>query len=35
MRELYPEIEVVVVYQRDFRALLERHGLDPAAVNAA
>jgi hypothetical protein len=35
MRQLYPEIELVVVYQRDFLALLERHGLDPAAVNAA
>jgi len=35
MRELYPEIEVVVVYQRDFRQLLEHHGLDPAAVPAA
>jgi hypoxanthine phosphoribosyltransferase len=27
MRELYPEVEVVVVYQRDFRALLAHHGL--------
>lgn len=35
MRALYPEVEVVVVYQRDFRHLLELHGLDPAAVGAA
>jgi len=35
MRELYPEVEVAVVYQRDFRALLERHGLDLAPVGAA
>ncbi len=26
-RSLYPEIELVVVYQRDFAALLERHRL--------
>ena len=31
MRELYPEVELVVVYQRDFLALLARHGLDLAA----
>lgn len=35
MRELYPELEVVVVYQRDFLALLDRNGLDPAAITAA
>jgi hypothetical protein len=35
MRALYPEVEVVVMYQRDFRDLLEHHGLDPAAVGAA
>ena len=28
MRELYPEVPVLVVYQRDFLALLEAHGLD-------
>ncbi len=28
MRELYPELRVVVVYQRDLVALLERHGLE-------
>ncbi len=27
LRQLYPEIEVVVVYQRDFAALVESHGL--------
>jgi hypothetical protein len=35
MRDLYPEVEVVVLYQRDFVDLLERHGLDPAAAGAA
>jgi hypothetical protein len=35
MRKLYPELEVVVVYQRDFLALLARHGLDPAVLSAA
>lgn len=35
MRALYPEVDVVVVYQRDFSALLEQHGLDPAATGAA
>ena len=28
MRELYPEVPVLVVYQRDFLALLEAHGLE-------
>ena len=28
LRELYPEVEVMVVYQRDFLALLAHHGLD-------
>jgi hypoxanthine phosphoribosyltransferase len=28
MRELYPEVPVAVVYQRDFLALLTAHGLD-------
>lgn len=27
MRELYPELHVAVVYQRDLVTLLERHGL--------
>lgn len=35
MRELYPEVEVLLVYQRDFVELLARHGLDAAAVGAA
>ena len=35
MRELYPEVEVEVVYQRDFRALLERHGLQMHDTSAA
>ena len=26
-RALYPEVELLVVYQRDFRALLAQHGL--------
>jgi hypothetical protein len=28
MRELYPEVPVLVVYQRDFLALLAAHGVD-------
>jgi hypothetical protein len=28
-RCLYPEVDLVVVYQRDFLALLKRHALDP------
>jgi hypothetical protein len=28
MHDLYPEVEVVVLYQRDFLELLARHGLD-------
>ncbi len=35
MRELYPEIPVLVVYQRDFLALLEAHGLDVNVPSAA
>lgn len=35
MRALYPEVTVVVLYQRDFRDLLAHHGLDPASVGAA
>ncbi len=27
MRELYPEVPICVVYQRDFVALLASHGL--------
>jgi hypothetical protein len=33
MRELYPELRVAVVYQRDLHTLLERHGL--AGTSAA
>jgi hypothetical protein len=28
LRQLYPEVELMVVYQRDFLELLERHGLE-------
>lgn len=35
MRDLYPEVQVAVVYQRDFVDLLERHGLDSTAIGAA
>jgi hypothetical protein len=35
MRRLYPEVEIVVVYQRDFVALLRHHGLDPGGVGVA
>ena len=34
-RQLYPEIALTVVYQRDFRALVARHGMDPGIVIAA
>ena len=33
-RELYPEVELIVVYQRDFNALILRHGLHVAAPAA-
>ena len=35
MRELYPEIDVVIVYQRDFRALLAHHRLGEPPADAA
>ncbi len=35
MRELYPEVPVLVVYQRDFLALLEAHGLPLTVPSAA
>jgi hypothetical protein len=35
MRALYPEVSVVVVYQRDFVELLAHHGLCPTSVGAA
>ena len=34
-RALYPDIELLVVYQRDFVALLEQHGLGTLATFAA
>ncbi len=35
MRELYPEVPIHIVYQRDFTALLASHGLLPASAGAA
>lgn len=35
MRELYPELTVAVVYQRDLLSLLERHGLEGLLSTAA
>jgi hypothetical protein len=35
LRELYPEVSLVIVYQRDFLALLARNGLDPRGLRAA
>jgi hypoxanthine phosphoribosyltransferase len=35
MRELYPEVPIFVVYQRDFTALLESHGLRLLTSSAA
>ena len=35
MRELYPEVPIHVVYQRDFTALLASHGLAPVTAGAA
>jgi hypothetical protein len=34
-RVLYPEVELVVVYQRGFNELLARHGLDSGVGHAA
>ena len=34
-RELYPEVTLVVAYQRDIVALLNRHGLGPLNDSAA
>ena len=34
-RELYPEIEISVLYQRDVLGLLERHGIALTAADAA
>lgn len=35
LRQLYPDVSLVVVYQRDFLALLARNGLDPQGLRAA
>jgi hypoxanthine phosphoribosyltransferase len=35
MRELYPEVPIVIVYQRDFVALLESHGVELPSSSAA
>ena len=35
MRELYPEVPILVVYQRDFAGLLESHGLELSSSSAA
>lgn len=35
MRALYPEIDVVILYQRDFVSLLAHHGLHPGVLGAA
>jgi hypothetical protein len=35
LRQLYPDVSLVVVYQRDFLALLAYNGLDPQAPRAA
>ncbi len=35
MRELYPEVPICIVYQRDFASLLASHGLLPAVAGAA
>jgi hypothetical protein len=35
LRQLYPDVSLVVVYQRDFRDLLARNGLDPLLLRAA
>jgi hypothetical protein len=34
-RELYPEVRLLVVYQRDFNDLIQRHGLHVTAPRAA
>ena len=35
MRELYPEVPICIVYQRDFASLLASHGLYQEAAGAA
>lgn len=29
LRELFPHIDIVLIYQRDYQRLLERYGLEP------
>lgn len=35
LRQLYPDVSLAIVYQRDFLALLARNGLDPHGLRAA
>ena len=35
MRELYPEVPIRVVYQRDFASLVASHGVTPVTAGAA
>ncbi len=35
LRQLYPEVDITVVYQRDYRALLAHHGLELPPATAA
>jgi hypoxanthine phosphoribosyltransferase len=35
MRQLYPEIPIAIVYQRDFMELLASHGLELPVRSAA
>jgi hypoxanthine phosphoribosyltransferase len=35
LRELYPEVPLVIVYQRQFRDLLDHHGLELPPAHAA
>jgi len=35
LRHLYPDVSLVIVYQRDSLALLARNGLDPHGLRAA
>lgn len=35
LRQLHPDVSLLVVYQRDFLTLLARNGLDPRGVRAA
>jgi len=35
MRQLYPEVPIHIVYQRDFTSLLASHGLLPVTAGAA